>query len=257
MWRRIPATAGKTGASRPSSYRRAAYATVGATSVALAGYYYNVQKRQQEMHDDFELPPHSSMIYLEPQQVASTRDPTRPHAFWAPPSREDMLHMLQNGPGTLLAGKQQQQQQLQAVAGSKGSTPTPTTPTTEVVSSTKDEDDSDVFDLLIIGGGATGAGCAVDAATRGLKVAMVERDDFSSGKKDEREDEVGKKSRHAYREKTVDHDPTTGWNGHKFLFFHCIYVTITSGSGSQSSQPSRLTGSKIKPNNPWKSEQRN
>ena len=37
------------------------------------------------------------------------------------------------------------------------------------------------FDLLIIGGGATGAGVALDAATRGLKVALVERDDFSSG----------------------------------------------------------------------------
>ena len=37
------------------------------------------------------------------------------------------------------------------------------------------------FDLLIIGGGATGAGCAVDAASRGLKVALLERDDFSAG----------------------------------------------------------------------------
>ncbi|TEB27817.1 DAO-domain-containing protein [Coprinellus micaceus] len=37
------------------------------------------------------------------------------------------------------------------------------------------------FDLLIIGGGATGAGVAVDAASRGLKVALVERDDFSAG----------------------------------------------------------------------------
>ncbi|XP_065352683.1 glycerol-3-phosphate dehydrogenase, mitochondrial [Cloeon dipterum] len=37
------------------------------------------------------------------------------------------------------------------------------------------------FDVLIIGGGATGAGCAVDAATRGLKTAMVEADDFGSG----------------------------------------------------------------------------
>lgn len=42
-------------------------------------------------------------------------------------------------------------------------------------------DDEDVYDLLIIGGGATGAGVALDAATRGLKVAVVERDDFSSG----------------------------------------------------------------------------
>ncbi len=38
------------------------------------------------------------------------------------------------------------------------------------------------FDLLIVGGGATGAGCAVDAASRGLKVALVERDDFAGGK---------------------------------------------------------------------------
>ncbi|CAZ81094.1 unnamed protein product [Tuber melanosporum] len=37
------------------------------------------------------------------------------------------------------------------------------------------------YDLLVIGGGATGSGIALDAASRGLKVAMVERDDFSSG----------------------------------------------------------------------------
>lgn len=37
------------------------------------------------------------------------------------------------------------------------------------------------YDLLVIGGGATGSGIALDAATRGLKVALVERDDFSSG----------------------------------------------------------------------------
>ncbi|XP_053139203.1 glycerol-3-phosphate dehydrogenase, mitochondrial isoform X2 [Hemicordylus capensis] len=37
------------------------------------------------------------------------------------------------------------------------------------------------FDVLIIGGGATGSGCALDAITRGLKTALVEKDDFSSG----------------------------------------------------------------------------
>lgn len=37
------------------------------------------------------------------------------------------------------------------------------------------------FDILVIGGGATGSGTALDAATRGLKVALVERDDFASG----------------------------------------------------------------------------
>ncbi len=41
--------------------------------------------------------------------------------------------------------------------------------------------DAEPYDLLIIGGGATGTGIALDAATRGLKVAVVERDDFSSG----------------------------------------------------------------------------
>ncbi len=39
----------------------------------------------------------------------------------------------------------------------------------------------DEYDLLIIGGGATGTGIALDAASRGLKVALVERDDFASG----------------------------------------------------------------------------
>lgn len=37
------------------------------------------------------------------------------------------------------------------------------------------------FDILIIGGGATGAGIALDAANRGYKVALVERFDFGSG----------------------------------------------------------------------------
>ncbi|KAI0015633.1 FAD dependent oxidoreductase-domain-containing protein [Xylariomycetidae sp. FL0641] len=41
--------------------------------------------------------------------------------------------------------------------------------------------DGEEYDVLVIGAGATGAGIALDAATRGLKVAVVERDDFSSG----------------------------------------------------------------------------
>lgn len=40
---------------------------------------------------------------------------------------------------------------------------------------------SQTFDLLVIGGGATGAGIALDAASRGLSVALVERGDFASG----------------------------------------------------------------------------
>ncbi|XP_058182046.1 glycerol-3-phosphate dehydrogenase SDP6, mitochondrial-like [Rhododendron vialii] len=37
------------------------------------------------------------------------------------------------------------------------------------------------LDLLVVGGGATGCGVALDAATRGLRVGLVEREDFSSG----------------------------------------------------------------------------
>ena len=40
---------------------------------------------------------------------------------------------------------------------------------------------NEVFDLLIIGGGITGAGVARDAAARGLKVALIEAKDFSYG----------------------------------------------------------------------------
>jgi glycerol-3-phosphate dehydrogenase len=37
------------------------------------------------------------------------------------------------------------------------------------------------FDVVVVGGGITGAGVALDAAARGLRTALVERDDFASG----------------------------------------------------------------------------
>src|SRR5918999_5975313 len=40
---------------------------------------------------------------------------------------------------------------------------------------------ADEFDVLVIGGGVTGCGVARDAARRGLRVALVEKDDFGSG----------------------------------------------------------------------------
>src|SRR5262252_8483927 len=39
----------------------------------------------------------------------------------------------------------------------------------------------DPFDVLVIGGGITGAGIALDAAARGLSVALAEKDDFAAG----------------------------------------------------------------------------
>ncbi len=41
--------------------------------------------------------------------------------------------------------------------------------------------EKEYYDIIIIGGGITGAGIALDAASRGLKVALVEKGDFASG----------------------------------------------------------------------------
>ncbi len=41
--------------------------------------------------------------------------------------------------------------------------------------------DANLFDVCIIGGGATGAGCALDAVQRGLKTILIEKDDFAAG----------------------------------------------------------------------------
>ena len=73
----------------------------------------------------------------------------RPGPLWSPPSRKQMIDKLKK------SGKGVKIPQFA-------------------------EKEDEEFDLLIVGGGATGAGSALDAATRGLKVALVERDDFSS-----------------------------------------------------------------------------
>lgn len=54
-------------------------------------------------------------------------------------------------------------------------TPEPRSATISKLKSAQD------FDILIIGAGATGAGCALDAAARGLKVACIDGGDFASG----------------------------------------------------------------------------
>jgi glycerol-3-phosphate dehydrogenase len=43
------------------------------------------------------------------------------------------------------------------------------------------EAQSEIFDIIVIGGGITGAGIALDAASRGLSVLLLEKDDFASG----------------------------------------------------------------------------
>src|SRR5690349_8195205 len=37
------------------------------------------------------------------------------------------------------------------------------------------------FDVVVVGGGITGAGVALDAASRGLRTALVDKGDFASG----------------------------------------------------------------------------
>src|SRR5438045_9427867 len=37
------------------------------------------------------------------------------------------------------------------------------------------------FEVVVIGGGVTGAGVALDAASRGYSVALLERDDYAAG----------------------------------------------------------------------------
>ena len=43
------------------------------------------------------------------------------------------------------------------------------------------EQDPAIFDVIVIGGGATGLGCALDAASRGFRTILVEKDDFAKG----------------------------------------------------------------------------
>src|SRR5262249_14795700 len=40
---------------------------------------------------------------------------------------------------------------------------------------------SEVFDVVVVGGGVTGTGAALDAATRGLSVALIEARDYAAG----------------------------------------------------------------------------
>lgn len=108
------------------------------------------------------------MLTRREVQLDSSSTPVtqrRPGPLWSPMSREQMLANLRTS-GIYI--------QRTAHGG-----PEPTVIPKNAPGATSEGDD--VFDLLIVGGGATGSGTAVDAASRGLKVAMVERDDFGSG----------------------------------------------------------------------------
>ncbi|KAF2809579.1 DAO-domain-containing protein [Mytilinidion resinicola] len=91
----------------------------------------------------------------------------RPPKFPFAKSREDQIADLKRSSGTIAEGVGKAKNAIGQWFGGGAST--------------KEVPGDEPYDLLIIGGGATGAGIALDAVTRGLKVALVERDDFSSG----------------------------------------------------------------------------
>ena len=66
-------------------------------------------------------------------------------------------------------------------SGSDGAEMTGMTPLSFKRSEQLDRLENDRFDILIIGGGVTGAYAALDASLRGFRVALVEKDDFASG----------------------------------------------------------------------------
>jgi glycerol-3-phosphate dehydrogenase len=93
-----------------------------------------------------------------------------PPSFPRVKSRDEQIADLKRSGGLISSRAEKAKSSIASLIGGGKSTQAST-------ESSEDEP----YDLLVIGGGATGTGIALDAATRGLKVAMVERDDFSSG----------------------------------------------------------------------------
>ncbi|KAL4399522.1 mitochondrial glycerol-3-phosphate dehydrogenase [Malassezia pachydermatis] len=104
-----------------------------------------------------------------------------PAQFWSPPTRSQMIEALKKSSRQGLRDDGSLEQKKSLLLPSHQAVGHSPIPEVEHAYVDRNEDDDEGFDLLIVGGGATGAGCAVDAATRGLKVAIVERDDYGAG----------------------------------------------------------------------------
>ncbi|KAH9447763.1 hypothetical protein MJO28_011298 [Puccinia striiformis f. sp. tritici] len=128
---------------RLSSARSRLRVLAGGTALLGGTTYYYYHHHHQK-----------SLLQLDSKRDINHPANQRPPLLWTPPSRSDMINALK-------ASKLVHQIKSPADLESKQQT--------------------QEYDLLVIGGGATGAGVALDAASRGLKVALVERDDFSSG----------------------------------------------------------------------------
>lgn len=92
----------------------------------------------------------------------------RPPKFPNVKSRDDQIADLKRSAGVIAGAANKVKSGISSWILGSGTTPA-------------EKGEEEPYDLLIIGGGATGSGIALDAVTRGLRVALVERDDFSSG----------------------------------------------------------------------------
>ncbi|KAF1960169.1 glycerol-3-phosphate dehydrogenase mitochondrial precursor [Byssothecium circinans] len=96
----------------------------------------------------------------------------RPPKFPLIKSRDEQIEALKRSAGSYISSAKSK---VKGIGGWLGGSEE------EKAAEDKKAGEDDPYDLLVIGGGATGTGIALDAVTRGLKVALVERDDFSSG----------------------------------------------------------------------------
>lgn len=144
FWTRILAETTHVHMTNLQRSTRAMFAGVAAavTTTAIAAYVGVTRTRRKR--DDAEW-----------QEVLRNEAHT---AAFVPPTRSELLQRLRNG-GVLRDDDGAQKENSAAAF----------------------PNDKPMFDVLVVGGGATGAGCALDAAVRGLNVACVERGDFASG----------------------------------------------------------------------------
>ncbi|GAA6021386.1 hypothetical protein JCM10207_002031 [Rhodosporidiobolus poonsookiae] len=172
---------------RPTAFiRRRPILTTSLALTGLGGYSMLTSGPPAPLNVDAES------VYFSPNNPLRMDSPPegtldRPSTMWTPPSREEMLQKLGAPPPSSDAehdgkgGKSGlSDRSAEADKKSKVQRSGQQDPSGQAQEPPSAKEDGD-FDLLIVGGGATGAGVALDAAARGLKVAMVERDDFSSG----------------------------------------------------------------------------
>lgn len=189
-------------AGRRTFARRPILSSSLALAPALGVYSYLAAPDRTDADIDAQALYFNNSLRMEGAQVEGTLD--RPSTMWTPPSREEMLQKLgcpahgrdparkvsQSGTDDSVAEQESQSRRGQSAGqqdsgSTKSTNEPPSAQPAQTSGSAAGKGDADKqddeFDLLIVGGGATGAGVALDAASRGLRVAMVERDDFSSG----------------------------------------------------------------------------